>query len=426
MLILIQYLSQETSKILYDAIYLGYRIEFQNNGRGLEIMVKGYSDKTDLALLEIIKLIKNVTLDSKTFDFLTRIVLRDLKNDYTEAVHKHGKEILKKILRKFYYLPNELEKEYDKIDLEDFNQFMNEFISKLFVEVLVYGNVDRDVTKKMAKKLIRLLDFKGIEKDDLMKEEILNIKDHIYYYRDFNENEIDQNNLLMNYYQYGPYEFHTSFLLNIINEKLSNDAFNYLRGELQLGYIAASFKINLYGIVGLVILVQGSVADPIIMDEKTEQFLETFSESIFKMSDEEFESITQSLIKILQEGEKEIEEKASLVWEEIRSHFYEFEKRKNAIKYLKSLKKEELIHFYRSFISQNIGKLSVQLFSQAKDNKILDDKIVDQNKTYIHVNGSSSVILSNFEIFQGIQRYKYQSGNEELEIFTNNTNINKE
>lgn len=416
MLMLIEHLNQEAAKNLYDAINLGYKIDFFNSGKGLEILIKGYSDKTDLALLEILRLVENINLQSDKFAFLQSIVLQNLRNDYNEAAFKHGKSILKKILRKYYYTPSEIEKWATSATLEEFNEFLMNYKSKLFVECLVYGNVQQNVTEQLVSNISSLINFQSVNKDDLMKEQILNIKDQIFQYRDFNENIEDQNNLLLNYYQYGPYVFNSSFLLGIINEKLANDAFNYLRGELQLGYLVTSMKINLYGVVGVAVVVQGSVADPLTMDEKTEEFLQIFSDSVMNMTDEEFEAIRQSNIKILTEGDKEIEERTSFVWDEIRSQFYEFDKREKAIDFLENLTKDQLINFYKSFIRQNIGKLSVQLYSQASYS-ILDNKTLDQNKSFIHVNGTSNLVGSDSNIFDSVSRYEVQVGVKKIQDY---------
>jgi len=408
MLILIEHLKQETLKYLYDALYIGYKIEFSNSGKGLEILIKGYSDKTDLALLEIVKLIKNISFDAKKFDFLQKIALQCLKNNHNEPAYEHGKQILTKILRKYYYTPFELETLVDVIKLEDLIQFLNEYKSKLFIEMLVYGNVNQEITENLAQNLSVLLNFEELQTENLMKEEILNIKDQFYQYRDFNENAEDKNNLLMNYYQYGPYELNSSILLGLINEKMNNDAFNYLRGELQLGYIVASSKVNMFGINAIRLVVQGLVADPLTMDEKAEEFLHIFSDSMLGMSDEEFDSITTSTIKILEEGDKEIEQTAQFLWGEIRCQFYEFDKRRKAINFMKNLKKDDMLHFYKSFISQNIGKLSVQLYSQAKYS-FLDNKTLDKAKTYLKMNGTTNIIVQDWEGFNDVSRYQSQS-----------------
>ena len=406
--ILIEHLNQETAKYLYDAINIGYKIEFDNNGKGLEILIKGYSDKNDMALLEVMKLIKNVKLDQNKFNFLQKIVSKNLKNDYTEAAYKHGKDLLKKILRKYFYTPNDLEKFADTITLDGFNQFLNDFKSKLFVEILVYGNVQQKITENLAQNLSSLIDFEVVNKEDLMKEQILNIRDHIHEFRDFSENIEDENNLLLNYYQYGPYQLNTSVLLAIINQKFSNDAFNYLRGELQLGYFVNSYKLNWFGINGLALFIQGSVADPIMMDERAEEFLEIFTNTMESLSDEEFESTRKSNIKILQEEEKEIEARSKFVWDEIRNQFYEFDKKSKALEVLKNLKKSDLIQFYTDFVHNNIGKLSIQLYSKLGGLSLLN-KTEKRRKSFIRVNGTSDIIVKDSSEFNKATRYPFQS-----------------
>lgn len=426
MSILIEYFNQEIQKNLYDAIYLGYKIDLQNNGRGLNILVKGYNDKTDLALLEILNIFKNFSINSDKFEFLRGILSKNLKNDYSQAAYLRGKDTLKQILRKYYHSPNELEKIVDNVKLEDFTEFFSGFKSQMRIEMLIYGNVEKEIAEKLSKKMNESLEFEAVNPDNLMKERILNIKDHIYEFRDFNENTEDENNLLFNYYQYGPYDFNSSLQLAMINEKLSNEAFNYLRGELQLGYVASSAKINIYGICGIVLFVQGSVADPVKMDEKAEEFLKKFSDSFLKMSDEEFESMTASTLKIVIEGDKEIEERSSFVWDEIRSQFYEFDKRQKAISFLKNLQKNEFMRFYKSFIAQNIGKLSIQLFSQTKY-KLLDNQTQNNSsEKFIHVNGTTNIVLSDWDAFTNMERYDFQVGRKTLEDFMNKTEIVEE
>lgn len=423
--LMLEYINQEALKSLYDALFLGYKIDYENSGRGLEISIKGYSDKHHLVLLEILKIFNNINVNKEKFTFLQSIIAQNIKNDYSEMAYKRGKNILKKILRKYYYLPNELEKYVDDIDFNEFNDFVKDFKSKLRLELLVYGNVESQKSEALLNSISSSLQFEEATEDDLMKEKILNIKDQNFQFRDFNENKEDENNLMINYYQYGPYELNSSLQLSMIDMKMSNDAFNYLRGELQLGYVASSAKINLYGINGLVVFVQGSVANPVEMNEKTEEFLQKFSDDFLNMTDDEFNSMKESTMKILQEGEKEIEERSKFVWEEIKSKFYEFNKKKKAVEFLQNLKKNEFLRFYKTFLSQNIGKLSIQIFSQTKFTILDNVTNVDSKKEFIHVNGTSNIILSDLEGFSEMERYDYQTGNKRIESFGNMTEFDK-
>lgn len=61
---------------------------------------------------------------------------------------------------------------------------------------------------------------------------------------------------------------------------LSNEAFNYLRGDLQLGYFCTAFEYEMNNVAGIVVLVQGSKSPPHKVDLAIEDVLQRVDEQI--------------------------------------------------------------------------------------------------------------------------------------------------
>ncbi len=144
--------------------------------------------------------------------------------------------------------------------------------------------------------------------------------------------------------------------------------------------------------------------DPIVMDRSSEDLLEKFYSQIANMSEEEFESIISSNEASLREGEKRLDERANFVWNEIINGFYDFNGKREKLKLLKNLKKNELLAEFEELFIKNANKLSIQIFSMKYGDNA---KNITINEKFIKPKGEKRLI-KNLEEFEKMERYQYQ------------------
>ena len=119
--------------------------------------------------------------------------------------------------------------------------------------------------------------------------------------------------------------------MQMIENTLNNEAFNFLRTEHELGYVALASIISAEQIDGIIIAVQGSAKTPPEMDYFIEQFLFKITKYFKNIGDQEFEMIKQGCLSVMTEKEKQLEDLSNLYFEEIKSQSYDFERKNKTI-----------------------------------------------------------------------------------------------
>lgn len=87
----------------------------------------------------------------------------------------------------------------------------------------------------------------------------------------------DQNAITLNYYQIGKRDRQTYAIMALLQGTLSNQAFEYLRTDRQLGYVVAAKFQPLGCVDGLAFLVQGTAKPPHEVNQHIENFLKYFA-----------------------------------------------------------------------------------------------------------------------------------------------------
>ena len=242
----------------YDAFKVGYNFEMNSICSGLELKLNGFRDKNDQIIIEMLKMFQNIEIKPDEFAQAMSTVEKDISNEKVLAISKTGRTLLKKILLSKYYTNDQLLKVFPEIDLSNFTQFYQKFLSTMKLEMLLYGDFPtaslstfKNVFSELEKKL---------ENNTLgsYEEKVLNMSGKNFVLKEINENVEDPNHLLLNYYQIGTHDVKKELVFSILMDKLNNEAFNYLRSELQLGYYVGALKFPIFGINGLTIIVQGS------------------------------------------------------------------------------------------------------------------------------------------------------------------------
>ncbi len=99
------------------------------------------------------------------------------------------------------------------------------------------------------------------------------------------------------------------------------------------------------------------------VDKKIEDFvMEKMADILEKMTEEEFETNKQSLIKLKMVLDTDLKAEFDRNWGEISSQDYLFDRREREIEHLANLKKSDILEFYKKYVQvQNVRKLSVQV-----------------------------------------------------------------
>ncbi|ETO29022.1 hypothetical protein RFI_08104 [Reticulomyxa filosa] len=173
--------------------------------------------------------------------------------------------------------------------------------------------------------------------------------------------------------------------------------FDQLRTKEQLGYLVWSFPDNVRGTMSFRVVIQSTVAHPIKLDERIEQFLQDFRKELAATTTETLESNKEGVINDLLEKTKGISQQLAHYWNEfgvinlllllyLFNGRYQFDRRSLVANVIARLSLENILSFYDEFIlgSKNtLSKLSVQCFS--KSNTIPTVTNEEAKKSKIHL-----------------------------------------
>jgi len=125
-----------------------------------------------------------------------------------------------------------------------------------------------------------------------------------------------------------------------------SSAFNQLRTQEQLGYVASAGYHRLYDVDGLTVLIQGPRLSPAGMDGRIEAWLEKFRGELDTMSEETFSTNVRSVIEMKTERDKQLAQETNRHWAEIVKRTYRFGRVKEEVAALKEVTLEDVREFF--------------------------------------------------------------------------------
>lgn len=253
--------------------------------------------------------------------------------------------------------------------------------------MLIQGNINRDQAMFITDNICRT--FRCINRADCKNNQLPTANDvsiGTTYYKVKSMLANDTNSVLKNYYQIGKASLVLETKLEILQKIVREPLFNMLRTQEQLGYsVSCSVKRD-YRMLGFVIVIESQeMKNPArLVDEKIEIFLKSFIKNLQMMSDDDFDTIKNSIISLKQSTDNDLMSEVERNWKEIMRGRNKFDRSKLEIEKAESVSKNDLITFYEEhFICpESVRKLSVQVIANA-------DTVSDNSKQqlkYLHLN----------------------------------------
>lgn len=149
--------------------------------------------------------------------------------------------------------------------------------------------------------------------------------------------------------------------------------FNQLRTKEQLGYIVGCVPLDTFGVQGFLVNVntQATKFRTDHVDEMIEKFFEGFKQELAAMSEEEFETAKDALIKLKRTADNELQEEFKRNWEEIESERYAFDRREQDVKEIEKLTLKQILDWFDEHTKggKRFKKLSMHAIGSDKDKK---------------------------------------------------------
>ncbi|XP_047206876.1 insulin-degrading enzyme isoform X1 [Girardinichthys multiradiatus] len=368
----LELLKDSLNEYAYAAELAGLNYDLQNTVYGMYLSVKGYNDKQHILLKKIIEKMATFEIDEKRFDIIKEAYTRSLNNFRAEQPHQHAMYYLRLLMTEVAWTKDELREALDDVTLPRLKAFIPQLLSRLHIEALLHGNITKESALGMMQMvedtLIEHAHTKPLLPSQLIRYREVQVPDggwYVYQQR----NEVHNNCGIEIYYQTDMQTTNDNMLLELFCQIISEPCFNTLRTKEQLGYIVFSGPRRANGVQGLRFIIQSEKA-PHYLESRVEAFLCIMEKALEDMNEEAFQKHIQALAIRRLDKPKKLSAECAKYWGEIISQQYNFDRDNIEVAHLKTLTKENIMHFYRDRLTVEAPKrhkMSVHVLSREMD-----------------------------------------------------------
>ena len=232
--------------------------------------------------------------------------------------HKHCSEIESLFLDANSITITDYETSFKDITFDLLLEQQQKIYQKLFVEALIYGNVNKNQAENTYLPILDKYVLNDIKEPYITKElyndnkGCLKLENGVYYLCSFKcPNEEDGNSCIScisrNYlYKSDDTDGANFAVLKLFGHLCRSPCFDELRTKQQLGYIVWSYPSSFKGLYSFKVVIQSNNSSPRKLNCKIETFLKEFRDFIEEIDDETFMTNKKSVINNLLEKTKTI------------------------------------------------------------------------------------------------------------------------
>ncbi|CAK55760.1 unnamed protein product (macronuclear) [Paramecium tetraurelia] len=372
---------------IQEAIDAGYQFQFTPSIKGVSLELYGWSDNYQSFFEKVLQSINNLKYDS--FYQVKQKLMIYYNNIYQDKLFRVAmSEYLNQVVQAQYYTSQLFQDELATLDLESLQEFHSNYFSNFRVSSFVSGNILRSEVEDLLHTIRKVFHKSSSHTSE---------EPHVFNIRDFTNKKVvvplthkggdnnDVNGATINYYQIGHRNKKNFAIMNLIQQFFHNHAFQYLRTERQLGYVALMRFIPIGCIDGAAIIVQGTAQMPYVVNQHIEDFLKQFHNVLLSLADDQLDNIKNGAKSALQEKDKSLYDESAYIWSQIRGNNLQLEEKEIAIAMIDEIMQKDIVDFYEKYFIKQQNKLSLQIygkglieqFNQVKDNLLEKEEIIE-------------------------------------------------
>ncbi|KAI9282259.1 Metalloenzyme, LuxS/M16 peptidase-like protein [Sporodiniella umbellata] len=359
-------LSDSLTEFSYNAEVAGLNYYLTQEPEGIVLFVGGFSHKLRLLLKKVVSRMKDLTLKQDRFDMVKDELTREYENFFLEAPFQHATYYLSYALSNRKWTCEDLMSELKEIELEDLQAYIPLVLSTLQTEALVHGSMEQETAMEMLDDVQTVLTPRPLTPNQLMGARAAILPEGQHFVHALAVQDSREVNSSIAYYSQvcDVREIEKRCHLSLLAQIAQEPCFNQLRTQEQLGYIVFSGLKGQHSLLGFRVVVQ-SERDPVYLENRVLEFLDSLRKTIEDMSESEYQSQLDSLIAEKQERFKNMLEEGYKYWSHIMSGYYEYNDVEVDVAMLKTLTKTSLLAFYDCMIAPHSSRtFSVHLKSQ--------------------------------------------------------------
>lgn len=370
-----------------DLDFAGVLVSFSKATKGAQLQITGYADKHDVIIIKLFNLLKN-------FEFIEAHLVRDKESvkdelflDKTMIVYAQALANLSCLFNHQQYTPDDLLQVIDNINIKTLQEYHQNFLSSVKIEVVCHGNMTSHEVIELGKKIIQTLNIHNLPFTYPQGKVVQMLESSNVHYS-FNKNNVSGNALVL-LLQSEEKSLRTRYLCLLLGNVLKPIYFDRLRTQKQLAYTAECNPSSKSG-VGLVFVIESSeyVSDYLL--EQTETFLAAVIADLEAINEEQFDATKKALDNLLSglHHPTSPSQYSALFEPRFESNRYQFNKMFEFLKVSSEITLSTLKAFYSKMIDRNTCR---QFVVQSQDDVWNEKDLM-------------AVILNNLEIDKALKQ----------------------
>lgn len=360
---------------------------------GYMFSMNGYDEHVPSLVKMVSSGFSQPPLEPARFEQARQRVLQELDDKTSKMPYEHAMEALAVVSSSAAYSSQEIADALRSVDSKKMQDYLTNLKSKgVQAQLLVTGNVGAAKAKELGDVLAKELDFaKSFQGKGVARSRVLKANRAVEV-RMPNPISGDVNSATINAYQFGVPDVSERVKLLMLGNMFSQDSYDTLRTQQQLGYVVFGVVMPHHTILELRVIVQGAKETPDVVDVRIESLLQTFRHNLDNISTSDFQRWKSSLRSTLSKHDENMGEEADRLWGKITTGNLCFKQQQMALEYLDTMESpKDLAAEFQEILSSH-RKVSVRLFGAGKDQKshLASSSSASATSLAVVVNGDSA------------------------------------
>ena len=308
------------SELIYPAYLAGLNYSLAVPDSGFEIHVRGYADKQQALLLEVIKALLDPTTDQSRFELQKASLIRDWQNVKKDRPFRQTYSSLSDTLRTGRWPREMLIAAIEDVTLEGLLAWKETKLADLTVQGLVHGSANQSTVDGVVELVSEHLPL-AAQASVPHRAEARLIPAALQL-----EVPIDHNDAsFVLHIQDDDDSFRSRATSMLAGQMIQPEYFRQLRTEQQLGYVVTANAAAIADHGGLTFIVQSPVASAQALTDITQTFIADFASKDWDQA--EFAQQKQGLLNRLTEKPKNLGEQTNRYWSDLTRDHLTFDSR---------------------------------------------------------------------------------------------------
>ncbi|KAL3869596.1 hypothetical protein ACJMK2_042264 [Sinanodonta woodiana] len=362
----INILQQNLTEDIYPAQMAGYEYTLDGLQTGMQVQIEGFNHKLPLVAEMVFKHITDFHCSIDMFEAMRTEMKKVYYNEMIKP-YELARALRFSVIMKTCWPVQERYNIIARITKKNLEQFVQEFVSNIFIEALVIGNFSAYEAEDICYQITSKFTGPPVPANMQFKELLLELPVQQTYCQVNNINPEDNNSCVTNYYQSTAGNIRSCCLNELLQMRIREPFFNILRTQQQLGYTVFCENLITHGILGMACTVeyQEDKFSAAHVNQMIGEFLLEAKEIVKQMSQEEFEDMVSSLITIKSSEDVSLCDEVTRHWREVQEQTYIFDRHLKEIEILKTISHDDLNKWFATYLGNVQKKLSLQVVGRS-------------------------------------------------------------